>query len=114
MLTGTAATSRAIQGNLPDEKNLRWEPLDHAIGKSRGELTAKIHCRADGKQRALVVQIGPGQWWGSLMSGNLLDVFKVRHPATGATRRRSVQAIADTAHSSPGNRKYPATAESDA
>lgn len=40
------------------------------------------------------------------MFENLLGALKVKNPATGATRRRPVRAMADKAYSSRGNRKY--------
>ncbi|MBV1781414.1 transposase, partial [Paeniglutamicibacter sp. ABSL32-1] len=106
MPTSTAPTSRATQGDLSNYKNLLEEPPDHAIGKSRGGLTTKIHSLVDGKQRPLVVMVGPGQAGDSPMFENLLGALKVKNPATGATRRRPVRAMADKAYSSRGNRKY--------
>lgn len=106
MPTSTAPTSRATQGDLPDDKNLRQEPPDHAIGKSRGGLTTKIHSLVDGKQRPLVMFIGPGQAGDSPMFENLLGALKVKNPATGATRTRPNRDLADKAYSSRGNRKY--------
>ena len=48
------ATLRASQGAWSNYKNPREEePADHAIGKSRGGLTCKIHLATDGKGRPL-------------------------------------------------------------
>ena len=41
--------------------NLLAEPADHALGRSRGGLSTKIHQLADGHGRPLVLLIGPGQ-----------------------------------------------------
>jgi transposase len=60
----------------------------------------------DGKQRPLVMMLGPGQAGDSPMFENLLDVLKVKNPATGTTRTRPERAMADKAYSSRGNRKY--------
>lgn len=106
MPTSTAPISRATQGDLSNYKNLLEEPPDHAIGKSRGGLTTKIHSLADGKQRPLVMMLGPGQAGDSPMFENLLDARLVRNPATGTTRRRPERALADKAYSSRAIRKY--------
>src|SRR6266540_3329731 len=39
------------QGAVPNHKNPRAEPPDHAIGRSRGGLTCKVHLVVDGKGR---------------------------------------------------------------
>ncbi|MBG6182041.1 hypothetical protein IWX62_003269, partial [Arthrobacter sp. CAN_A1] len=52
---------------------LREEPPDHAIGRSRGGLTTKIHHLCDGKMRPLAMLIGPGQGGDSPMFPLLLD-----------------------------------------
>src|SRR6266540_4140484 len=41
------------QGAVPNHKNPRAEPPDHAIGRSRGGLTCKVHLVVDGKGRPL-------------------------------------------------------------
>ncbi|MGY2087940.1 IS5 family transposase [Nocardia gipuzkoensis] len=38
-----------------------YEPADHAIGRSRGGLTTKVHLVADGHGRGLAVLLTPGQ-----------------------------------------------------
>ncbi len=106
MPTGTAATSRALLGDLPDDKNLLEEPPDHAIGTSCRGLTTQIHSLVDGKQRPLVMMLGPGQAGDSPMPENLMDAPKVKNPATGTPQRRPARAMADNAYSSKGNRKY--------
>lgn len=57
--------------------NLLEEPPDHAIGRSRGGLTTKIHHLCDGKMRPLVMLLGPGQGGDSPMLPNLLDSLSV-------------------------------------
>ncbi|WP_435844400.1 transposase [Streptomyces globisporus] len=37
------------------------EPDDHALGRSRGRLTTKIHLAADGRCRPLAFVLTPGQ-----------------------------------------------------
>ena len=49
------------------------EPADHAVGRSRGGLSTKIHHVCDGKGRPLVLLLGPGQGNDSPMFPNLLS-----------------------------------------
>jgi DDE family transposase len=46
-----------------NDKNSRCrdEPGDHALGRSRGGLSTKIHAAVDGRGRPLVILLTPGQ-----------------------------------------------------
>ncbi|GAA4370627.1 hypothetical protein GCM10023166_19190 [Paeniglutamicibacter cryotolerans] len=94
------------QGELSNYKNLLVEPADHAIGRSRGGLTTKIHALVDGNRRPLVLILGPGQGGDSPMFANLMDALKVEKTGPGAARRRPERAMADKAYSSRAIRKY--------
>ena len=59
--TSTAPTCRAPQGAGSNYMNLFAEPDDHAVGRSRGGLSTKIHALVDGKGRPLVLLVAPGQ-----------------------------------------------------
>ena len=49
------------QGAQSSYTNLRAEPPDHALGRSRGGLSTKIHQLVDGRGRPLVIALGPGR-----------------------------------------------------
>jgi transposase len=49
------------QGAEPESQNPPAEPADHAIGRSRGGLSTKVHQLVDPQGLPLVVLIGPGQ-----------------------------------------------------
>lgn len=66
-------TKRGI--NRPDE------PDDHALGRSRGGLTTKIHLACDGKGRPLAILLTPGQRHDSICARPLLERIRVRAPA---------------------------------
>ncbi|MBG6191728.1 transposase [Arthrobacter sp. CAN_A212] len=83
---------------------LREEPPDHAIGRSRGGLTTKIHHLCDGKMRPLVMLIGPGQGGDSPMFPLLLDALHVPRIGKGRARTRPDRALGDKAYSSKANR----------
>ncbi|WP_217496576.1 IS5 family transposase [Glutamicibacter creatinolyticus] len=93
-------------GGSSSYKNLLTEPEDHAIGRSRGGLSTKIHALVDGNRRPLVLLLGPGQSGDAPMFQNLLDSLKVQKPGPGAARKRPVRAMADKAYSSKAIRHY--------
>ncbi len=59
------------------------EPVHHAIGRSRGGLSSKIHQLVDTRGRPLVVLIGPGQANDSPTLPVLLDHLRVKRPGPG-------------------------------
>jgi len=84
--------------------NLRAEPADHAIGRSRGGLSTKIHQLVDGNGLPLVVLVGPGQGNDSPMFPHLLNHLRVARTGPGRPRTRPERLRADKAYSSRGNR----------
>ncbi len=58
--------------------NLFAEPDDHAIGRSRGGLSTKIHALVDGKGRPLVLLVAPGQGGEAPMFPHLIGHLKRR------------------------------------
>ena len=68
-------------------KNLRFEPDDHAIGRSRGGLTSKIHHLLDGRGAPMVVMVSAGQSGDSPMLPVLLDHLAA--PRIGPGRPRA-------------------------
>lgn len=105
MRTSTAPTSSAPQGALWNHKNLREEPPDHALGRSRGGLSTKIHQLVDGHGLPLVILCGPGQGGDSPMLGPLLDGLSVARPGPGRPRTRPDMLRGDKAYSSRATRK---------
>nr|WP_318206183.1 IS5 family transposase [Streptomyces sp. SCL15-4] len=82
------------------------EPDDHALGRSRGGLTTKIHLACDGRGRPLALLITPGQRHNSICAQALLDRIRVPRTGPGRPRRRPDHVIADKAYSSRGFRSY--------
>ena len=70
---------------MSNYKNLLDEPADHAIGRSRGGLSTKVHQLVDGRGLPLVVLIGPGQGGDSPMLPALLEALAGRTGRAGAT-----------------------------
>ncbi|MEU4896135.1 IS5 family transposase [Streptomyces sp. NPDC044780] len=82
------------------------EPDDHALGRSRGGLTTKIHLACDGKGRPLAILVTPGQRHDSVCARPLLERIRVPRTGLGRPRCRPGQVIADKAYSSCGFRAY--------
>ena len=95
---------RPPQGAELSYKNLWDEPPDHAVGRSRGGLSTKVHQLVDGRGRPLVIAVTPGQAGDSPMLGPLLWQLAVRRLGPGRPRTRPMALIADKAYSSRGTR----------
>jgi transposase len=80
------------------------EPGDHAIGRSRGGLTTKVHALSDGARRLLVVLLTAGNVHDSPVFGQLLAGLRVARPGAGRARTRPDYLVADKGYSSKGNR----------
>jgi transposase len=91
---------RPAQGAESSYKNPWDEPPDHAIGRSRGGLSTKIHQLVDGHGRPLVIALTPGQAGDSTMLGPLLNQLVVRRLGRGRPRTRPSALIGDKAYSS--------------
>ncbi|MFJ3214294.1 IS5 family transposase [Streptomyces flaveolus] len=79
---------------------------DHALGRSRGGLTTKIHLACDGRGRPLAILLTPGQRHDSICARPLLERIHVPRIGVGRPRCRPDQVIADKAYSSRGFRAY--------
>ncbi|MGA5149751.1 IS5 family transposase [Streptomyces griseoincarnatus] len=82
------------------------EPDDHALGRSRGGLTTKVHLACDGKGRPLALLVTPGQRHDSVCARILLERIRIPRSGLGRPRCRPDQVIADKAYSSRGFRAY--------
>src|SRR6188472_290160 len=80
------------------------EPLDHALGRSRGGVSTKIHQLVDGKGRPLVIALTAGQAGDSPMLKVLLADLAVSRSA-GRPRTRPEALLGDKAYSSAANRE---------
>ena len=87
------------QGAGSNHKNLPGEPADHALGRSRGGWTTKIHALTDRFCRPLTVLLTPGQAGDNPMLEPLLTVHR-------ATTNGRIRVLADKAYSHPSTRKH--------
>nr|WP_205308124.1 IS5 family transposase [Oerskovia jenensis] len=96
-----AATLPRTQGALANHKNPeRREPADHALGRSRGGLSTKIHAAVDGNGRPLAVLVGPGQGGDAPMCLPLLNSIRVPRAGAGRLRTTPDAVLGDRAYSS--------------
>lgn len=82
------------------------EPADHALGRSRGGLTTKIHLACEGGRRPLSLVLTGGQRGDSPQFTTVLDRIRVNAPGPGRPRCRPDRVLADKAYSSRANRAY--------
>ena len=82
--------------------NLPVEPADHALGRSRGGLSTKIHTLTDQRCCPVTVIATPGQAGDNPQLVPLLDLHR-RQQVRGTARRFRV--LADRAYSHPSTRK---------
>ncbi len=81
------------------------EPPNHAIGRSRGGLTTKIHLVCDGGGRPLSLHLSAGNVNDTTELERLLDGIHVARAGPGRPRTRPDHLIADKGYSSRANRQ---------
>ncbi|MFF8730657.1 IS5 family transposase [Streptomyces sp. NPDC015171] len=78
----------------------RNEPADHALGRSRGGLSTKIHLAADGYARPLALAITAGQAGDAPAFETVMARIRVPRTGLGRPRTRPTMVLADRAYSS--------------
>jgi transposase len=89
---------RAAQGAGSSYKNPPPEPADHALGRSRGGLSTKIHTLADQATATVQVRLTAGQ------AGDNPQLLPLIEDYRTATKRRRFRLLADKAYSHPSTR----------
>src|SRR6266511_2360049 len=104
----TSTRRRAEKGDLQAEPpgGVVTEPQDHALGRSRGGLTSKVHLACQQGQKPLSILITAGQRGDSPQFQAVLERIRVPRPGRGRPRTRPRRVLADKAHGSRGNRAY--------
>ena len=93
---------RLSRGAPPNYTIPRPEPDDHALGRSRGGFTTKIHALVDHRMRPVALRLTPGQAGDNPQLVLLLDDWAHQRPVGG--RRHRVRLVADKAYSHPSTR----------
>ncbi|WP_254394141.1 IS5 family transposase [Streptomyces buecherae] len=76
------------------------EPADHALGRSRGGLSTKVHLAADGGARPLAFTVTAGQAGDAPAFATVMSRIRVPRSGRGRPRTRPVAVLADRAYSS--------------
>ncbi|MGS2641841.1 IS5 family transposase [Streptosporangium sp. G12] len=82
------------------------EPADHALGRSRGGFTTKIHLACEQRQKPLSILLTAGQRGDSPQFAAVLEAIKVARLGPGRPRSRPERVRGDKAYSSRANRAY--------
>ncbi|WP_372433934.1 IS5 family transposase [Micromonospora coerulea] len=82
------------------------EPADHALGRSRGGLTTKLHLACEQGQKPLSIVLTAGQRGDSPQFVAVLDGIRVPRLGGGRPRTRPDRVLADKAYTSRANRRY--------
>lgn len=83
------------------------EPADHALGRSRGGLSTKVHLASEQGRKTLATVLTGGQAADSPQFTTVLGRIRVpRRSGPGRPRTRPDRVLGDKAYSSRGNRAY--------
>ena len=83
------------------------EPADHALGRSRGGLTTKVHLASEQRRKTLATVLTGGQAADSPQFTTVLDRIGVpRRSGPGRPRTRPDRVLGDKAYSARANRAY--------
>jgi transposase len=85
---------------------IQVEPDDHALGRSRGGLTTKLHLGCEQGQRPLSIVVTAGQRGDSPQFTAVIEGIRVPRCGRGRPRTRPHRVLADKAYSSKANRAY--------
>jgi transposase len=75
----------ALRWRSTQKNNPANEPADHALGRSQGGFTTKIHAKTDGKGHVIGFTLTPGQTHESTQFQPLMEAGPLMSP-TGLTR----------------------------
>jgi transposase len=82
------------------------EPADHALGRSRGGFTTKLHLVTDGTGLPLAVALSAGQVHESKYVEPMLNAVRIPRRAGGRERRRPRTLAGDKGYSYPHIRRW--------
>jgi transposase len=85
---------------------VRGEPADHALGRSRGGWTTKLHLACEQGRKLMSLVLTGGQRGDSPQFITVLERIRVPRPGVGRPRTRPDRVLADRAYASRGNRAY--------
>ncbi|MFF6773271.1 IS5 family transposase [Streptomyces sp. NPDC012637] len=87
-------------------RRFRVEPDDHALGRSRGGLSTKVHLVSDSHARPLSLRVTAGQAGDAPAFETVMAGIRVPRSGTGRPRTRPDVVLADRAYSSRAIRAH--------
>ncbi|MEH0830769.1 IS5 family transposase [Micromonospora sp. CPCC 205739] len=99
-----ARTQPGLQKEPPG--GVEDEPADHALGRSRGGWTTKLHLACEQGRKPLSMLLTAGQRGDSPQFTRVLARIRVPRPDGGRPRTRPDRVLADKAYSSRANREH--------
>jgi len=98
----------AEKGDLQKEPpgGVDVEPADHALGRSRGGWTTKLHLGCEQGRKPLAILVTAGQRGDSPQFAAMIERIRVPRQGVGRPRTRPDRVLADKAYSSKANRAY--------
>lgn len=104
----SACRGCAQKGDLQAEPpgGIIAEPQDHALGRSRGGLTTKLHLACEQGQKPLSIVLTAGQRGDSPQFIHVLAGIRVPRNGGGRARSRPDRVLADKAYTSKANRDH--------
>lgn len=82
------------------------EPVDHALGRSRGGWSTKLHLACEQGRRLMALVLTGGQRGDSPQFTEVLERIRVPRTGRGRPRTRPDRVLADKAYASRANRAY--------
>src|SRR5699024_3712858 len=104
--TTSRAHIHAAGARRDSSDRLDGEPDNHALGRSRGGFSTKIHLACDQHLQAVSFTLTAGQAGDSPQLTEVLDRIRVARPGPGRPRSLPDRVLADKAYSSQANRSY--------
>ena len=104
--TTARAHVHAAGARRDSSERIKDEPDDHALGRSRGGWSTKIHLACEQDRHVLAFLLTAGQAGDSPQMIPILQRIRVPRPASGRPRTRPDQVLGDKAYSSRANRAY--------
>lgn len=95
-LPGSPAFGRSQEKGAPG----RSEPDDHALGRSRGGLSTKVHLASDSQARPLAIHVTAGQAGDAPAFEAVMARIRIPRTGLGRPRTRPATVLADRAYSS--------------
>jgi transposase len=95
-----SAPAATVSRNGSHRAGLTMSPPDHALGRSRGGFSTKLHLACEQGRKPLVMRLTAGQCGDSPQFIAVLDELRVPRVGAGRPRSRPDRVLADKAYTS--------------